>query len=211
MKCMTGALVIAGIVLFFLNYQGLFAKGFGVNLIALHPDRVIYPFTYLGAGLSFFVPLYYIFKAERKKGKMNFLLSLILGGLVADISSVGMLNVFEQVFVTFNQFAYHSDFWFVAYWGTPAAALSTLMGLGFVFESMPWWRRLNLKLVFTCLALFVGGMIVWYLIGFPSETSGVVTYSINAITRISSQMVLVFLVLPFKIGVPRREDQAQHH
>ncbi len=201
-------MVIAGIVLFFLNYQGLFAKGFGVNLIALHPDRVIYPFTYVGAGLSFFVLFYYIFKAERKKGKMNFLGSLMLGGLVADISSVGMLNVFEQVFVTFNQFAHHSDYWFIAYWGTPAAALSTAIGLGFVFESMPWWTRRNLMPVFASLALFAGGIVVWYLLGFPSETSGVLIYSINAITRISSQMVLVLLVLPFKIRIPRREMRA---
>ncbi len=177
-----------------------------MNLIALHPDRVIYPFTYVGAGLSFFVPSYYIFKAERKKGKMNFLGSLMLGGLAADISSVGMLNVFEQVFVTFNQFAHHFDYWFIAYWGTPDAALSTVIGLGFVFESMPWWTRLNLRLVFACLALFVGGMIVWYLLGFPSETSGVLIYSINAITRVSSQMILVLLVLPFKIRIPRREE-----
>ena len=211
MKRLAQALVIGGVILFFLNYQGLFAKGFGVNLIMLHPDRVIYPFTYIGAGLSFFIPFYLIFRAERKTGKMNFLSSLMLGGLVADISSVGMLNIFEQVFVTFNQLAHHFDFWFVAYWGTPEAALSTIIGLSFVFESMPWWRKLNLKLVFTCLALFVGGMIAWYLIGFPSETSGILVYGINAITRISSQVVLVFLVLPFKISIPRREKESKEN
>jgi hypothetical protein len=210
MKHLIQALVVGGIILFFLNYQGLFAKGFGVNLIALHPDRVIYPFTYLGAGLSFFILSYFVFRAERKTGKINFLVSLILGGLVADISSVGMLNIFEQVFVAFNQFAYHFDFWFIAYWGTPEAAFSTIIGLGFVFESMPWWRKLNLKLVFICLSLFVGGIMVWYLIGFPSETSGILIYSMNAITRISSQLVLVFLVLPFKVDIPRRASKKSH-
>ncbi len=169
LKPVSLALVVAGAILFFLNYQGLFAKGIGVNLIALHPDRTIYPFTYLGAGLSLFVPCYFIFKAERTKGKANFVYALAMGALVADVSSVGMLNVFEQVFVTFNQLACHFNYWFVAYWGTPDAALSTLIGLAFVFETMPWWNRLNLKLVFVSLSLFVGGIVAWYLIGSPQR------------------------------------------
>jgi hypothetical protein len=138
MKRPIQVLLGGAIVLFFLNFQGLFAKGFGVNLLMFPPtNRVIYPFTYVGAGLSFCFLFYFIYKEERKTGKVNFLYSLMLGGLIADISSVGMLNVFEQLFVTFNQLAYHFDYWFIAYWGTPEAALSTIIGLSFVLVSAP--------------------------------------------------------------------------
>ena len=67
-------------------------------------------------------------------------------------------------------------------------------------------------LVLTCLALFVGGTIAWYLIGFPPVTSGVVGYSLNAITRVSSQMILVFLPLPFRISLcpPLGENAIWH-
>ena len=130
MKLRRIAMVIAVIVflLFFVPVVPVAASSQGTCVFCPVNRGVDYQsvtYAYLGIGVY-----------HTAWGTFGFALSMPFY-LVADVSSVGMTNVYEQLFITFNQFAYHCDNWFNGYWRTPEASLSTIIGLSFLFVSVP--------------------------------------------------------------------------
>jgi hypothetical protein len=167
-----------------------------LDLTALSPgNNGVYPYTYVGAAASFVAVALAIYFQENKK-----LWAIPLAIIAANASSIGMLNVYEQVWVSLNQTAYHYSSWFILYWSNETTATWSIIGMLWVLASAPWWNRKNLRLVLPTLVIFCVSMGIWFLLGMPTANSGSsVGLTLNAISRISSQVILIFLCLPWKL------------
>ncbi|MCI4368228.1 MAG: hypothetical protein L3K09_01505 [Thermoplasmata archaeon] len=167
-----------------------------------HP---FYPFTLVAAILSFGGVTYFIVRAEGARWW-----SLLLAVVVAEVSTVGMIDVYEQSFIVPAQFLDHSSYWLAHYWGGIGPASVTILGMSWVLAAFPWWRRENARFAGTLLAAYVVTMVIWIAIGFPAVESGSPSaYLLNTINRLLSQATLVALVAdPRWVETLRRKIRA---
>lgn len=166
----------------------------GGNLVfeSASAGTTVYPFTYLAAFLALggLTASVYV---QRRQGGFRFLGAALVGY----VSVVGMINVYEQVFLAGLASHTHSSTWWVADWGTVGTAAFTLLGLTWALASVPWWRRANLALAGPLLAVFVGTMGLWMLLGFPTVESGLGwVYALNAASRLTATLIPVALSTP---------------
>ena len=160
-------------------------------------SNTVLPFTYIAVGLSIAGVTWYIFQQERSD--FGFWPAFVLGLVVANVASVGMINCYEQVYIGLGcyQPALNQNcvYWMGQYWGTAGGLASTLTGVLIVLTIAPWARRRNWKGIGLMLALtgiFFAG---WYAAGYGSPPNGsVVDYWMNAGSRIASQLALVAAV-----------------
>lgn len=162
-------------------------------------SNTVYPFTYVAVGLSLLGCTYGIFRVERlDRGPA---LAMVLGIAVANIASVGMINLYEQVFVALNYLSPQGPivwtYWLGYYWGGPSAVADTLTGLLIVLTILPWSNPRNGPGVALFAGIFAAGSLLWFLHGYGAPPSGdALDYGLNATTRIASQLILVAAVLP---------------
>jgi len=155
-------------------------------------SSTVYPFTYVGVVLSLLGVGYFVWRQEGRSAP-----AFVLAGLAAYVSSVGMINLYEQTFVLGVETTTHSHLFWTFYWGTPSSAAWTLLGISWVFAALPWSHRYNWMLAVPLLVVFVTSMAAWYAFGFPDTNQGAGwVYAVNAASRIASQLVLVALVVP---------------
>lgn len=143
---------------------------------------LVYPFTYGAAMISLVGVTYYIFKAEKRRWW-----ALPVGFLAARGATLGMINLYEQVFSI-------SQWW--AYYGKDVGTIMwTILGVTWVFMAIPWWRKKNIRPGSACFASYLIVMLIWLLVGHPIVESGsLVAYMLNAASRIFSQTTQVILV-----------------
>jgi hypothetical protein len=154
--------------------------------------HTVYPFTYVAAALGVLGVALGVYLAERPSRR-----AIPLALLVGYVGALGMINLYEQVFLVGLETSTHSNSWWVVDWGSPGAAVFSFIGVTWVFASLPWWRRANLGLAAPCMALWLGAMGVWMAFGFPPVQSGLGwVYDLNALSRIASAMVPVALAAP---------------
>jgi hypothetical protein len=171
----------------------------GGNLVYLSTaaGHTVYPFTYIAAIAGFVGVTFAVYFAERPSRA-----ALVLAPLVGYVSAIGMINVYEQVFLVGLESTTHSSFWWGVDWGTPGAAIFSFLGLTWVLAGLPWWRRANLPLAAPWIALWLGSMALWMGLGFPSVQSGLAwVYALNTVSRVASEMILVALVTPPQLRV----------
>jgi hypothetical protein len=195
------------------NLRALFLIWLGLSLVpatgvisfdlsALSPgNNGVFPFTYIGAAASLIGVSVGIFYRENKK-----LWAIPLAIIASNASSIGMINVYEQVFVSLNQITYQYSYWFFIYWSNEETATWTVIGMLWILASAPWWNAKNLRFVVSTLIVFGVSMGTWFLFGMPTSDSGSpLALALNAITRITSQAVLIFLCLPWKLKIRKQE------
>jgi hypothetical protein len=172
-------------------------------------QNTVYPFTYAGALVSVLGVAVFVFQRERPE--MRGALAVLLGLVVGNLASIGMINCYEQVFVGLRWFTGfgHGDsvYWLGQYWGTIPHAGATLAGMLPVLAVLPWARRRNWPGVSFFLGVYAVSMAVWFFHGYPDPQNGTaLDYWMNALSRISSQLVLVAIVTthdPIRIVVAR--------
>ena len=162
-------------------------------------SNTVYPSTYVGVGLSGLGCAYFLYQFERPdRGR---LLAALIGIGVANIASAGMVNFYEQVFVSLNYLSPHGgaawSYWIQFYWGSAGAVAGTVTGMVIVLTVLPWASWRNWPSVVALGSLFAAGSIVWFLNGYsPPPAGDALDYWMNAVTRVSSQMMLVAAVAP---------------
>jgi hypothetical protein len=159
--------------------------------------NTVYPFTYAGVVASFLGVIYFVYSQERQRTSRTF--AVLLAGLVANLASVGMIDCYEQVFVSLMFLSPNLHVFGVAgvqlYWGNAGSAAGTLGGLGIVLAVVPWSRRGNWPGCLLCLAVAATAFGIWFLTGFTEPSAGsVFAYAMNAVSRIASQLALVAAV-----------------
>ena len=156
--------------------------------------NTVYPFTYAGVAASFFGVLYFVFSQERRRTSRP--LALLLAVLVANLASIGMVDCYEQVFVSLMFLSPNLHTYGVTglhlYWGSAGSAASTAGGLLIVLAVVPWSRRGQWPGVLLCLAIVAVAFAVWFFTGFtePAGGSGL-SYAMNAVSRVAAQLALV--------------------
>ena len=160
-------------------------------------SNTVYPFTYAGAALSLVGVACFVFRQER--AELGLVVAALLGLLVGNIASIGMINCYEQVFVGllyYTEFGHAAGiYWLGYYWGQVGLAGSTLAGMIPVVAAVPWGRRRNWPGVSLFLGIYAISMGVWFLHGYtPPQSGDAIDYWANAVSRVSSQLVLVALV-----------------
>src|SRR5271155_5450122 len=136
--------------------------------VASGAGSTVYPFTYLAVAMAFVGLSYFVIRQEgRSRG------SYLLGPLVAYVGCVGMINLYEQVYLLGALSSTRSTYWLSRDWGAPPVAIFSFLGLTWVLASAPWWHRQNLSLAVPLIALFVVSMAIWIGLGFPSVSAGV--------------------------------------
>ena len=176
--------------------SGLFGQrtdsGGNLVLYATGPNHTVYPFTYLAAGLSFVLLMFFIYRRERPKWD-----AIIIAPLAAYLSSVGMINVYEQVFLAGTFHATGGTYGYGVDWGSVNGALFSIFGISWLLASAPWWDRKNAQLAGALIGVFVVSILAWVAIGFPVvETGSPSVYFLNTVSRVTSQLIPVALVLP---------------
>jgi hypothetical protein len=163
-------------------------------------SNTVYPFTYVGVGLSCLGCAWFIYRQERRDRRRAH--AALIGVAVANIASVGMVDVYEQVWVFLNYLSPHGHGGWTAaairfYWGTAGGVAGTFAGLLIVLTVLPWASKQNWPGVAFLVSLFGVLSLVWLLDGYLSPPQGdSLDYWLNALTRVSSQLVLVAAVAP---------------
>jgi hypothetical protein len=200
-------LISCAIFAYWFAYVGLTAllnlqRDAGGNLVLYSSGagHTAYPFTYLGAGLSFVLITYFIFRSER--GHRD---AIVTASLTAYLTSVGMINIYEQFFLLATAHAGGGTYALGVDWGSPDAALFSAFGLSWFLTSFAWWDRRNVMLAAVPVAIYIVSLLAWVAIGFPIvENGNPMVYILNSISRIASQLIPVALVVPpntrMKIG-----------
>jgi hypothetical protein len=169
--------------------------GGNVVLLGSNADHAVYPFTYVAVGIAFIGLSYFVFDQERGRRDAPF-----LGPLVAYVGCVGMINLYEQIFLIGLYSSSRSTYWLVQDWGTPPSAFFSAIGIFWVFASAPWWHRRNLSLAVPLLLAYAVSMGLWMAGGFPPVESGLGrVYALNTISRVTSELVPVALATPPRI------------
>ncbi len=159
--------------------------------------NTVYPFTYVGVAASLVGVAWFVYAQERDRiPKWG---AALLGVLVANVASIGMIDVYEQAFVTLGYFtpqSHASDaVWLQLYWGNPSAAAGTFGGMVIVLSILPWVRKRNWPGVALCGALTGVVFAVWFARGFWFPPNGdAADYWMNALSRVASQLALVAAV-----------------
>jgi hypothetical protein len=160
-------------------------------------SNTVYPFTYAAVAASFVGVALFVYRQERPLGSR--LYAMVLAGLVANLASVGMIDAYEQVFVTLMLYSARLHPYGVAgfqlYWGSVGAAAGTAAGLLLVLVVVPWSRRENAPGVILCLVVAGAAFAAWFFAGFAEPMNGGdLSYAMNATSRIASQLALVAAV-----------------
>lgn len=159
-------------------------------------SKPFYPFTLAATALSFVGVSYYVYRAECGRWW-----SLPLALLVGLVSTVGMVNLYEQVFINFADSVWKTNYWWYYYGNSLGAFLTMLVGVSWVFGAVSWWRSENKRPAVRFFAVYLLSMLVWLVLGMPGVESGsIVSYSLNTISRFFSQATLIVLIakpLPF--------------
>jgi hypothetical protein len=163
-------------------------------------SNTVYPFTYVGAAASVVGVAVCVFRRER--ASMPAIAAVLLGLLVGNLASIGMINCFEQVFLglryltPWNHAA--AEYWLVLdWWNSATGAGVTAGGMLAVLAVLPWSRRQNLPGVVACLAVYTASMMIWFFHGYAGPQSGdALDFWMNAVARVASQLALVAAVLP---------------
>lgn len=132
---------------------------------------------------------------------------------MANIASIGMIDLYEQLFVGLGYFTVHghasSAFWLGHYWGSIGAAAATFGGMLVAFTVLPWSQLRNWPGVALCLGVFGLCMALWFIHGYWGPPNGdSFDYWMNALSRIVSQLALVAAVssrdfVAVLVGLPR--------
>jgi hypothetical protein len=155
-------------------------------------STTVYPFTYFAA-IGGFLALTLTVAVRGHRSNVLYLAAPI----VAYVSIVGMINVYEQVFLAGLETTTHSVWWWTNDWGTLGSAGFSILGLSWSLAAFPWWRRANLVLAGPLVALFLGTMGIWILLGFPPVESGIPwVYALNAVSRVAATFIPVALTTP---------------
>jgi hypothetical protein len=157
-------------------------------------SNTVYPFTYVAVAASFVGVAWFVYGQERPR--RSWASAAIFGVLVANLASVGMIDAYEQVFVTLMFYSVHLHPYgvtgFELYWGSAGSASGTVAGLLLVLVVVPWSRRENLRGVIACLLVAGAAFAVWFAAGFAEPMGGgSLSYAMNATSRIASQLALV--------------------
>jgi hypothetical protein len=186
------------------DYAALTALVHPLNDVAGNTDfqvlgysNVVYPFTFVGVALSGIGITFFVYREERSP--LGPARALLLALLVANLASIGMIDIYEQVWLGGGYFIgpdrAASSAWFLLYWGSAGGFGHTLGGILVVFAVLPWSRRENLPGVLLCAGIFAVSFLAWYANGFGGPSSGnLVDYAMNAVSRIASQAMLVAAV-----------------
>ncbi len=152
--------------------------------------KTFYPFTLGVTALSFFGVTYYVYRAERGRWW-----SLPLSALVGLVSTIGMVNLYEQVFINFADLAWRANWWWFYYGRSIDSFVWTLVGVSWVFAALPWWLKSNRRTAEHFFLTYLATMLVWLLFGMPGvETRSILAYVLNTLSRFFSQATLIVLV-----------------
>ena len=159
--------------------------------------NTVYPFTYAAVATSFLGVSWFVFSQER--GRLPRVPALLLAVLVANLASIGMIDVYEQLFVTLMFYSpglhTYGVYGFQLYWGSAGAAAGTAGGLLIALTVVPWARRENWPGVLLCLGLGAVAFGVWFASGFATPSSGgELAYGLNAVSRVAFQLAVVAAV-----------------
>jgi len=157
-------------------------------------QNTVYPFTYVGVAASVLGVAIFIYLKERPQ--LGILLAVLLGLVVGNLASIGMINCYEQVFVGLRWFTGfgHGDsvYWMGLYWGNYQEAGMTLAGMIPVLAILPWARWRNWPGISLCLGVYAISMGIWFFHGYPDPQNGdALDYWMNGVSRIASQLALV--------------------
>ncbi|MGA9839844.1 MAG: hypothetical protein WBE40_03255 [Thermoplasmata archaeon] len=158
-------------------------------------SNTVYPFTYVGVALSVVGCSHLIYRAERPARWRAVAARIGLG--VANIESVGMINVHEQGFVAVNYLSPHSrpdrTPMIPTYWGSAGAVAGTVT----VLTILSWSQVRNRPSVVLLAGVFALGSLVWFASGYwPPPSGKAVGYWMNEWTRAASQLILVAALAP---------------
>ncbi len=163
-------------------------------------SNTVYPFTYVAVAASVLGIALCIYWYERASlGRWT---AALLGLVVGNLASIGMIDVYEQGFVTILAYTPGwqgaGRYWLHQYWLASATGFAgTLGGVLVVFSVLPWSRRANWKTVTLLGAVYLVSVAIWYHLGYQSPNAGNPTvYAMNAISRGATQLMLVAAVLP---------------
>jgi hypothetical protein len=149
----------------------------------------IYPFTLVSALVSLIGVTYYIFRREKKWW------AIPIGLLAARAVTLGMINLYEQIFIGLGQIVWKVDIWSRYYGGDPSNLMWTILAILWNITTLPWWQRKNAKPAAICFGLFLVVMLIWLLTGYhPVESGNYAAYVLNATSRLLSQTTQVILV-----------------
>ena len=159
--------------------------------------NTVYPFTYAGVALSLLGVGFFVGRRESRPGRR--ILGTVVAVLVANLASVGMINVYEQVFVALMYLTPNLRTFGVAglrlYWGSAGAIAGTVGGLLVVLAILPRSRRENVPGVGLCLGVTAVAFAAWFATGYADPAQGSpFDYLWNAISRVASQLSLVAAV-----------------
>ena len=152
--------------------------------------KTFYPFTLGATALSFLGVAYYVYRGERGNWW-----SLPLSALVGLVSTIGMVNLYEQIFVNLADLAWRANWWWVYYGKSMDAFVFALVGVSWVFAALPWWLNENRRAAQRFFLVYLATMVVWLLFGLPGVESGsILAYALNTVSRFFSQATLIVLV-----------------
>ena len=161
-------------------------------LYSAQAGHTAYPFTYAAAAVAMIGIAVAIYFAEKPRRD-----AIVIALLASYLTCVGMINLYEQVFLACTAAATHSTYWWTVDFGSVDATIFTVIGIAWLGASAPWWRRENAKLAAILAGLFGAAMLAWLAIGFPIvEQGNPLVYLLNTVSRFASELIPLSLVLP---------------
>ncbi|MEM4416602.1 MAG: hypothetical protein QXD32_00925 [Nitrososphaerota archaeon] len=164
------------------------------NIVFQSGSTVIYPFTYAAALISLVGVAYYLVRSERR------VLAVPVAILVARASTIGMMNLYEQVFTGVGSAIWQENVWLRYYGSDFITFMWGVSGMLWVITVAPWVRRANLVPVVLVMLGYVLGMVAWILTGYQPPDMNRTSYLLNTVTRLLPHIALVFAVRPAGIS-----------
>jgi len=160
-------------------------------------SNTVYPFTYAAVAASILGVGWFVFRAER--APLGRPAAVLLAVLIANLASIGMINLYEQWFVVglYATPRLHTSGVYAIrlYWDNAGAVANTLGGLLIVLSILPWARGRNWPGVLTLVGLTAVAFLAWVWTGFWEPMNGnAFDYAMNALSRIALQLTLVAAV-----------------
>ena len=149
----------------------------------------IYSFTYAGAVLSVVGVTYFILKQENFK---LMYLPIALG--VSYLATISATVWYEQIWIGLGTLFAHFTFW-ANFYGSLFEFLGVIANASLVLVLYPWirWRKNKNLILYSFLSLFIlfG---IWIAAGYGFTWQSTIDWTLNASTRIMSQIILIVLV-----------------